>query len=157
MLLVVFLCWVHMAELVHTSKFVCRAMRCFTLKQSVFFWVSCYSWYLGLLSFVYCCHCVWIYVWEFTDRPHLQCLSLHIFSVCTEFFRKDQGSYISLSDQLVSCTSHYFIQCWGFQAMLLNPARQLPFPFQLQKALISLVFLSNRKERWVQPSNLHLW
>lgn len=106
---------------------------------------------------LYAAVCVWIYVWEFTDRLHLQCLSLHIFSVCTEFFRKDPGSHISLSDQLVSCTSHYFIQCWGFQAMLLNPARQLLFPFQLQKALISLVFLSNRNERWVQPSNLHLW
>lgn len=91
------------------------------VKAKSFFFLY-FRWH-ELLHFVYCCLCVNLCMWVYKQAGFAVLVSIHILSVCIEFFCKDQGSHISLSGKIVLCTSHCFIQCWGFQAMLLNPSR----------------------------------
>lgn len=104
-------------ELFCTREFVCRDVR-YCKVVWFLFCTSCYRWHLGLLSCVY--RCVWINLsmCVYRQAAFAVLVSLHILSDCTELFRKDQGSYTSLTDKLVSWTSH-----WGFPAMLLDPGR----------------------------------
>lgn len=115
--LMVFFCCAHMRKSYSALQNLC-AETWGTAKWFGFFCTSCYRWHLGLLSCVYCCVWINLSMWVYRQAAFAVLVSLHILSDCTELFRKDQGSYTSLTDKLVSWTSH-----WGFPAMLLDPGR----------------------------------